>query len=154
MNHPGLQLDPEADRDLVTDPAIGPDDGDMPLEFSALPGQVINAGDERRLGTDQVAELIGDRGEHLGRPRPAGHQRGHPPQRGLLVGKPTQPCLAGWITARRRVGGTARVGAGIWRVHNADGSPAHSGPATLVTAARAPGAALSGSTAVGSLRAE
>ena len=154
VNHPGLQPDPEADRYLVTDPAIGPDDGDMPLEFPALPGQVINAGDERRLGTDQAAQLIGDRAEHLGRPRPAGYQRGHPPQRGLLLRKLTQPCLAGWITARRRVGGMARVGAGIWRVHNADGSPAHGGPATLVTAARVPAQLSASSTPVGSLRAE
>jgi hypothetical protein len=49
-----------------------------------------------------------------------------------------QPHLAGWITGRRRVGGMARVGAGIWRIHNADGSPAQSGSATLVTAARVP----------------
>jgi hypothetical protein len=74
---------------------------------------VINAGDERRLGADQAAELIGDRGEHLGRPRPAGYQRGHPPQRGLLLGQLTQPRLAGWITARPPFGGMAHAGAGI-----------------------------------------
>ena len=141
MNHPRLQLDPEADRYLVTDPAIGSDHGDMPLEFPAFPARVSNTGDERRLGADQAAKLIGDRAEHLGRPRPAGYQRGHPPQCRLLLGQLSQPRLAGRITARRRVGGMARVGAGIWRIHNADGSPTQSGPATLVTEARAPGAA-------------
>jgi len=85
----------------------------MPLGLPALPGRVINAGDERRLGAGQAAELIGDRAEHLGRPRPAGHQRGHPPQRGLLLGQLTQPPLAGRITARPPFGGMAHAGAGI-----------------------------------------
>ncbi len=96
-----------------------------------LPGRVIKAGDERRLGADQAAEFIGDRGEHLGRPRAAGYQRGHAPQRGLLIGQLTQPCLVGWIMARPRVGGMARVGAAVWRVHKADGSPMLGGPLAL-----------------------
>ena len=51
---------------------------------SALPGRVgyggprragtgkVNAGYERRLGADQVAQLVRDRAEHLGRPGAAG----------------------------------------------------------------------------------
>jgi hypothetical protein len=46
---------------------------------------------ERRVGADQVAELVGDRVEHLGRPRTAGHERSHPPQCRLLVGQLIQP---------------------------------------------------------------
>jgi hypothetical protein len=92
---------------------------------------MIDAGDERRLGTDQAAEFIRDGGEHLGRPRPAGYQRGHAPQCGLLIGKLTQPCPAGWITARPRIGGMAHIGAGVWRVHEADGSPMLGGPTAL-----------------------
>ena len=96
---------------------------------------MVNAGDERRLGTDQAAELVGDRGEHLGRPRAVGYQRGHAPQRGLLIGQLTQPCLVGRIMARPCDRGLARVGAGVWRVHKADGSPMPGGPATLRPAA-------------------
>jgi hypothetical protein len=55
----------------------------------------LNTGHERRFGTDEVTQLIGDRVEHLGRPRTAGYQRGHAPQRGLLIGKLTQPRLIG-----------------------------------------------------------
>ena len=123
MNHPGLQLDPEADRYQVTDPAVRPDDGDTPLELPAIPPRVINPGHERRLGTDQAAELIRDRGEHLARQRPAGHQRGHPPQCSLLIGQLTQPCLVGWIMARPWIGGMVHLGADVWRVHKADGNP-------------------------------
>ena len=42
-----------------------------------------------------MAEFISDRGEHIGRPRAASDQRGHAPQRGLLIGKLAQPCLVG-----------------------------------------------------------
>jgi hypothetical protein len=49
-----LQLDPEADRYQVTDLAVRPDDGDIPLALPAFPRRVINAGDERRLGADQA----------------------------------------------------------------------------------------------------
>jgi hypothetical protein len=38
-----------------------------------------------------MAELVSDRGEHLGWPRATSDQRGHAPQRGLLIGKPAQP---------------------------------------------------------------
>ena len=92
-----------------------------------MPGQLIKAGDERRFGTDQATEFIGDRAEHLTRPPAAGDQRGHPPQRGLLLGQLTQPRLAGWIRTRRRSDGPAHLGAGLWRVHTADGSPMPSG---------------------------
>jgi len=120
--HPRPELPAEADRCLITYAAIGPYDGGIPVDLSALPGQLIHARDERRLSADQVAELIGDRGEHLGRPCAAGYQRGHAAQRGLLIGQPTQPRLVGWIMGRRRVCGTSPVGAGIWRVHKGDGS--------------------------------
>ena len=66
-------------------------------------------------------------------------QRSHLPQRGLLVGKLPQPCLAAGTAARRRTGGMARAGAGIWRVHKADGSPVPSGAAGAGAAAMASG---------------
>ncbi len=100
-----------------------------------LPGRVIDTGDERRLGTDQVAEFVGDRAEDLGRPRSAGDQRGDAPQRGLLIGQLAQPGLVGWIMAGLWIGGMAHVGAGVWRVHNADGSPTPGGPTTMRSAA-------------------
>jgi hypothetical protein len=92
---------------------------------------LINTGDERRLGADEVAELIGDRTEHLDRLRAAGYQRGHPAQRGLLIGQLTQPCLVRWIMARPRAHGMALIAAIIWRVHKADGSPLLCGPLAL-----------------------
>jgi hypothetical protein len=76
---------------------------------------VINAGDERGLGTDQPAQLIGHRRKHLSRPGAAGHQRGHAPQRGLLTGKLTQPCPVHRITARPRIGSMVHIGSGVWR---------------------------------------
>jgi len=39
-DHPGLQFYPEADWYLITYPAIGPYDGEKPLELPALSGQV------------------------------------------------------------------------------------------------------------------
>jgi len=96
----------------------------------------LDTGHERRLGADEVAQLVGDRAEHLGRPRAAGYQRGHTPQRGLLVGELTQPCLVGWIVARPRTGGTAHVGAGVWRFREADGSPTLGRPTRPGTVAR------------------
>jgi len=96
---------------------------------------MVNAGDERRLGTDQAAEFVRDRREHLRRPRAVSYQRGHAPQRGLLIGKLTQPCLVGRIMARPCDRGLAHVSAGVWRVHKADGSPMPGGPATLGAAA-------------------
>jgi hypothetical protein len=42
-----------------------------------------------------MAEFISDRGEHIGWPRAVSDQRGHAPQRGLLIGKLTQSCLVG-----------------------------------------------------------
>ena len=138
-----LELHPEANGYLITCPAIRAQDGGTSLELSVFSGRLtcglrpvaareLNTGDERRLGTDHAAELIGDRGEHLGQPRASGYQRGHPPQRGLLIGKLTQPRLARWITVRPRVSGTAHAGAGVWRVHKADASPALGGPALLL----------------------
>jgi hypothetical protein len=61
---------------------------------------VFNAGHECRLGTDQAAELIGDRGEHLAR-------------------QLTQLRPAGWVMARSRIGGMVRLGADV----SADGLP-------------------------------
>src|SRR6266478_2780601 len=98
-----------------------------PLRLRALPGRArrgnprrvgtgkVNAGDERRLGADQPAELVRDRREHLARAGAAGHQRGHPPQRGLLVGKPARPVLVQLTTARPGVGGAPLAAPGIWR---------------------------------------
>ena len=80
------------------------------------------------VGLKQLPGLLGNRSEQLVRRRSARHQRGHPPQRGLLIGKLTQPRLAGCIMALRRVYGMAHVGAGIGRIHKADGSPVPGGP--------------------------
>ena len=66
---------------------------------------------------------VGDDREHLLRWFAPRHQRGYPPQRGLLLGKLTQPCLIGRITAYPPVDGMARTGAGVWRVHMTDASP-------------------------------
>jgi len=60
----------------------------------------LNLVHERRLGADEVAQLIGDRAEHLGRPGTTGYERGHPPQRSLLIGKLMHSCLVDWTTAR------------------------------------------------------
>jgi hypothetical protein len=45
---------------------------------------------------------------HLRRFSPR-HQRSHLPQRGLLLGKLTQPRLIRWITAHPPVGGTSAI---------------------------------------------
>ena len=68
--------------------------------------------------------------------RAAGDERGHAPQRGLLIGKLTQPCLVGWIMIRPRADGMAHIGAGVWRIHNADGSPMPGGPVARGPAGR------------------
>jgi hypothetical protein len=39
--------------------------------------------------------------------------------------------LVGWILGRPRVGGAFLIGAGFWRVHEADGNPMRGGSATL-----------------------
>ena len=53
----------------------------------------------RRIGSEESADFAGDRGEHL-RPRDrAGHQRRHPPQRGLLG---RQPRRTARLTLRAR----------------------------------------------------
>jgi hypothetical protein len=73
------------------------------------------AAQNRRIDRKQLPDLLGDRGEHLLRRSRPGHQGGHPPQGGLLLGQLAQPRLIGWITARYLVNGTASV----WRVHKA-----------------------------------
>jgi hypothetical protein len=92
---------------------------------------LVNAGNDRRLGTDQAAELISDGGEHLGRVAATGYQRGDAPQCGLVIDKLTQPCAIGRVVARLGVGGTIRIDAGVWRVHQGHGSPLRNGSATL-----------------------
>jgi hypothetical protein len=89
------------------------------------------SGDERRLGTNQLAQLIDNRREHLIRPGTTGDQRGHPPQRGLLADKLTQPCPARRITARPRVVDMIHVGSGVGSASNADGSPMLTGRLAL-----------------------
>jgi hypothetical protein len=44
------------------------------------------AAQNRRIDWKQPPDLLGNHREHLLRPRPACHQRGDPPQRGLLLG--------------------------------------------------------------------
>jgi hypothetical protein len=48
-------------------------DGRIALNLPVLPGQLVKAGDERRFGTDQAAEFVGDRAGHLARPPAAGY---------------------------------------------------------------------------------
>jgi hypothetical protein len=65
----------------------------------------VHTGHKRRLGADEVAQLIGVRAEPLGRPGAPGYERGHPPQRSLLIGKLMHSCLVDWTTARPCVDG-------------------------------------------------
>jgi hypothetical protein len=93
----------------------------------------LEAGHTGVVRAKQPPDFLGDGREDLGRLYPPGHQRGHPAQRSLLLGQLTQPCLVRRITARPRAGGAAHIGAGVWRVHTADGSPM---PGGLVEATR------------------
>src|SRR5580693_3351849 len=52
----------------------------------------------RQLDAKQLPDLFGHRGEYCLRRRRLGHQRGHPPQRGLLLDELTQPRPTGWVT--------------------------------------------------------
>ncbi len=87
--------------------------GPILLQDSYLIEQMANFNRERIKERQPHAKGSGAFGRFEVAPR---HQRGHPSQRGLLLGQLTQPRLIGWITARPPVGGT---GAGIWRVHKA-----------------------------------
>jgi hypothetical protein len=66
---------------------VGSHDGEESRWLLARFERGINAGDERRLGADQAAEFVRDRGEHRRGRHAAGYQCGHSPQRGLLVGE-------------------------------------------------------------------
>jgi hypothetical protein len=48
------------------------------------------AGDVRAVGSQHPADLLGDRGEHLGRRDPASHEGGDAAERGLLVQEPIE----------------------------------------------------------------
>jgi hypothetical protein len=61
----------------------------------------------RRIDRKQLPDLLGNRREHLFWWRPACHQRGDPPQCGLLLGQLTQPRLLARITANPAVVGAA-----------------------------------------------
>ena len=110
--------------------APGGDEGDRAVGLVAA--QVGLSGGQHPPG------LPGDCREHLLRRHPTRHQRRDPPQRRLLVGKLTQPCLIGRITAHPPVGGMARTGAGIWRVHTTDGSLVPGGRQRLRRSLRPP----------------
>ena len=56
----------------------------------------------RQVDRKQPPDLVRDRREHLLRPRPARHQRRHPPQRRLLLGQPGEPGAALGVGDRRR----------------------------------------------------
>ena len=84
----------------------------------------------RVVGAQQPPGFLGDRGEHLRRRRRAGHQRRHPPQRGLLLGEPAQ-FHAGLGVGDRGGGqlgepGQPRLGAGRQRLRA--GSHDHDAP--------------------------
>jgi hypothetical protein len=66
----------------------------------------VVADQDREVDGQEQADLLGDRGEHRLRRFAPRYQRGHPPQRGLLLGKLTKPRLSGRITAHPPVGGT------------------------------------------------
>jgi hypothetical protein len=77
----------------------------------------LNTGHDRCLGANEVAQLVGDGAEHLGGPGTLGCERGHPPQRGVLIGKLAQPCLAGRTADRPRADGVTEARASVWRAH-------------------------------------
>jgi hypothetical protein len=54
-----------------------------------MAGLVTDQG--RQLDAKQLPDLLGDGGEHRFGGFAPRHQRGHPPQRGLLLGQLTQP---------------------------------------------------------------
>ena len=124
-DHAGMQPGPEADRYVLADPAVGPHDSGISVELPALPGALVNPGDERGLGADQAAEFVGDRAEHLGRAGTLGDQRGYPLERGLLLRQLVQPCLVREIMAICRIGGLALVGAAVRRTHRVTVAPGY-----------------------------
>ncbi|MCU1662551.1 MAG: histidine kinase, partial [Pseudonocardia sp.] len=77
----------------------------------------IEAEDVRSVGTEDVADLVRDGREHLGRWHPVGDQRGDPPQRGLLVGEPAQFLAALGVRGRKGFGLAAARGQADNRAH-------------------------------------
>jgi len=129
-----FQAQPDRQLDGVL-PDTADDHDRGPIRLEARHAGVVSA--------KQSADLLGDRREDLDWVDSAGYQRGQAPQCGLLIGKLKQPGLVGWIMADLRIGGSAHVGAGVWRVHKADGSPMLGGPTRQVALARiAPGTPL------------
>ena len=101
-----LKGPPAAHGEVFACRAPGRDGGHRTAGLAAAHGHQIDG--------EQLPDLLGDGREHrLGGFAP-GHQRGHPPQRGLLLGQLTQPRLIGRIPAHLPVRGT-----GAWRVHKA-----------------------------------
>ena len=138
VDRPRHQLEAEANRYFRTGAAMRGRDDTGPIGVPVVSGRLtcghwpvaageLNTGHERRLGADEVAQLIGDRAEYLGRPGTPGYERGHPPQRSLLIGKLMHPCPVDWTSARPRVDGLAYIVAGVRRIHKADGSPMPAG---------------------------
>src|SRR2546429_675162 len=91
------QREAEANRYLLAAAAIRCRDDAGSFELPVVFGRLtrpswpvvagkLDPGHERRLRTDEVAQFVGDRAEHLGWPRAAGDEGGHPSKRGLLVG--------------------------------------------------------------------
>ena len=72
----------------------------------------IEADDVRAVGAEDVADLVCDGREHLGRRRPAGDQRGDAAQRGLLVGEPAEFLAALGVRGREGFGVTVVRGQG------------------------------------------
>ena len=74
----------------------------------AVPSRRV-AAEEADVHVDHPGDFGGDRGEHLFRGRTVGDQRGHPAQRGLLVGDPAE-LLAGIGVGDRGRGQFGEVG--------------------------------------------
>jgi hypothetical protein len=97
---PGGERQLAADRGRRRSARSGPGTDDLECVLRVVADQ------DREVDRQEPADLLGDRGEHLLRRSRLGHQRRHPPQRGLLLGQLTQPRPVGWITAHPPVGGT------------------------------------------------
>jgi hypothetical protein len=80
---PAAERQPAADRGRRRGARSGPGADDLEGVLRVVADQ------DREVDRQEPADLLGDRGEHLLRRGRLSHQRGHPPQRGLLLGQLT-----------------------------------------------------------------